>query len=834
METNTLFNIENTRNFVITAHIDSGKTSLSDTILGIGRLVNLDKVGESRGCDTREDEIARGITIKSTGVSIGFKYGEDEFTANLIDTPGHSDFAQNTQSAMKVVDGAVVLLDAVSGIETQTTTVVRQALSERLRPVLVINKFDRFIHELKLEPEEAYQRLVKMIADVNNLISEYQTDDNKWFDKELSPSDGSVIFTCAYRNFGFDIDYFAELYATKFMQNKPDVSPEEYAKVKETYRKVLWGDYYLDPVTKKPTTTVTDKRVWCEYIYKPMKNLYDAIMNGETEKFTNILQNKFDTNLTNDETQLAGAELYKKVFKRVFQLAPVLKKLIVNHLPNPIVAQKYRVDVLYDGPLTEDDPGYKAIKYCDPNGPVMFFTSLMTPADSKDLGGKRFNAFGRLFAGTIKPGDRITIMNENYEYGKKANVALNKTVPRVLKIVASKTFNLESAPAGIIIALGGIDEYLVKSGTITSNADYSTLYPIKAVKFVVSPVVDIAVRVKNPQDIPKLSEGMRSLAKSDPIIRCVTNEDGENVISCVGELHAEISFNDLVKFCGVELVKSDPIVPLRETITEATGKESLKKSANKHNRLTMVAEPLPEELIELLESNEYSTRDMQKLIRLLVDKFGWDSNTARKVWGLEPYNKPNCIFVDCTIGTAYMNEIKDGVLNGFKYAVMESVLCGEPMRGVCIKLVDCTLHADAIHRGSGQMMPTSRDCIRACMLANKPTLYEPVYQVTVTVPRDDVGTIYSSLSYKRGNVVNEESNDGTPIVTVTGHLPVMESFGFDSFIKEKTSGRAFPSLAFSHWQPLDPKSVDKQILETRKRKGLKEEIPKYEDYNDKL
>ncbi len=94
--TDSLFDINRTRNFVITAHIDSGKTSLSDTILGIGKLVNLDKVGESRGCDTREDEIQRGITIKSTGVMISFKHNEEEFTASLIDTSGHFDFSQNT------------------------------------------------------------------------------------------------------------------------------------------------------------------------------------------------------------------------------------------------------------------------------------------------------------------------------------------------------------------------------------------------------------------------------------------------------------------------------------------------------------------------------------------------------------------------------------------------------------------------------------------------------------------------------------------------------------------------------------------------------------------
>lgn len=828
---NTFFDINNVRNFVICAHVDAGKSTISDSFLGIGKLINPDRMGEDRLTDTREDEKTRGITIKSTGVSLDFTHDNVQYNANIIDTPGHADMNCNTASSMRIVDGAVILLDAVSGIETQTVTVLRQALAERLKPVLVINKIDRFLAELRLEPEEAYQRLVKMIDEVNVLISEYQTEGTQWV---LTPLDGSVIFTCAYRSYGFDIDFFAELYANKVKQNKPDLSEEDYVKTKETYQKILWGDFYIDNTTKKPTTAITDKRIWCEYIYKPIKNLYEAIERGETEKLTNILSNKFDTCLIKDEIELVGAELYKKLFKRVFKLAPILKKLVVNHLPNPAVAQRYRVDVLYDGPLTEDDEGYRAIKNCDPNGPVIFYASLMTPADAKDQGGSKFNAFGRIFSGTIRPGDRMTVLNENYEHGKTKNYSLNKTIPRVLKLVASKAYNLEQASAGILIALSGIDEYLVKSGTVTSNSDVNTLYPIRATKFVVSPVVNIAVRAKNPQDIPKLAEGMRRLAKSDPIIKCVTNENGENVISCVGELHAEICFEDLKKFSGVDLIKSDPIVPLRETITEATGTVSLKKSANKHNRLMMSAEPLQEELIELLESGEYSTRDMMKLSRMLIDQFGWNSNDARKIWALTPYEKPNCILVDCTVGAQYMNEIKDGVVSGFEYAVENGVLCEEPLRGLRINLVDVVLHADAIHRGVGQLMPASRDCIRACVLANLPTLHEPVYRVTVSTTRDNVGSIYSALSYKRGNVINEESHESNPIVTLTGTLPVTESFGFDSFIKEKTSGEAFPSLTFSHWQPLDARLVEQYIIATRKRKGLSETIPKYADFNDKL
>lgn len=781
---------ENIRNFVICAHIDAGKSTLSDSILGMGNLIKFDNIGEKRGTDTRQDEIDRGITIKSTGVTIGIGWEDKEYMLNLIDTPGHSDFSMNVSASLKITDGCAVVLDAVSGIETQTITVLRQALAERVKPILIINKFDRLIQELKLDGEEAYIKLVKMIGDVNAVINEYQTDDNKWLQTELTPSNGNVIFTCAYRNWGWDLDMFADFYSRKT------------GKSKENFMKVLWGDYYIDSQTHQITTTPspTGKRVFAEYIYKPMKNLYDAIMASNVQKYTNIL-NKFDHQLQSDEKELIGSELYKKLFRRIYSLSPVLKKVIVSHLPSPITAQKYRVDVLYDGPLDPSDPTYLAIKNCDPNGPLMFYTSLMVPADKN--GGGRFNAFGRIFSGTIKAGDKVTIMGENFEPGKNKNVVFGKNVQKVVKMVASKTHTLESASSGQIIALCGIDQYLLKSGTITSNTDITSLYPIKTVKFVVSPVVRIAITPKNISELPKLIEGMHRLSKSDPIIECTTSESGENIIACVGELHAEISINDLKMFSGIELNVSDPVISFRETITETSGITCLKKSANKHNRIYMQAEPLSEELVTLLESGEYGMKDMGKLSKILVEKFGWDKHKASKIWAIGPYDKPSNIIVDCTVGLSYLNEIKDGVIGGFNQAILNGIIAEEPIRGVQFNLMDFVLHADAIHRGVGQMMPTSRDCIYACMLANKPTLYEPVYMASITTVRDKVGSIYSCLSHKRGEVINEESSDGTPTITIQGYLPVIESFGFDSYVKEQTSGQAFPNLSFSHWKQMD-------------------------------
>lgn len=115
--------IDDVRNMVICAHIDAGKTTLSDTILGMGNLINFDNIGEKRGTDTMVEEQERGITIKATGVSLEVKHADKEYMVNLIDTPGHTDFSMNVSASLKVTDGCFVLLDAVSGIETQTITV---------------------------------------------------------------------------------------------------------------------------------------------------------------------------------------------------------------------------------------------------------------------------------------------------------------------------------------------------------------------------------------------------------------------------------------------------------------------------------------------------------------------------------------------------------------------------------------------------------------------------------------------------------------------------------------------------------------------------------------
>ena len=197
---------ENIRNIGIAAHIDHGKTTLSDNLLAGAGMMSDDLAGKQLVLDFHEDEQTRGITIDSASVSMVHDIGDKEFLINLIDTPGHVDFGGDVTRAMRAVDGAVVLCCAVEGVMPQTETVLRQALKERVKPILFINKVDRLMKELQLTPEKMQERFVKIIAHVNELIIKIAPDEfgQKW---QVNVQDGSVCFGSAFHNWAMSVSY---------------------------------------------------------------------------------------------------------------------------------------------------------------------------------------------------------------------------------------------------------------------------------------------------------------------------------------------------------------------------------------------------------------------------------------------------------------------------------------------------------------------------------------------------------------------------------------------------------------------------------------------------
>jgi len=835
------------RNISVIAHVDHGKSTLTDSLIGKAGIIADARQGEARFMDTRDDEQARSITIKSTCVSLYYlKDMEDgsqkPYLINLIDSPGHVDFSSEVTAALRVTDGALVVVDCIEGVCVQTETVLRQAIAERIKPILFVNKLDRIFLELSMTPEESFKSFRNSIESVNVIVETY--NDESLGDIQVAPENGRVGFGSGLHAWGFTLETFAKMYENKFGLNK------------EKLMKRFWGNNCWHPGLKKwvrhdpvnnpysregePTNLV---RGFCQFIMQPMITLFDAIMEDDPDTYWPII-NALQLGLSSDEKDLVRKPLLKVVMRRWIPAGDALLNMIVQHLPSPAEAQRYRCEILYSGDLTDsicDD-----IRSCNPNGHLSMYVSKMCPTSEKG----RFIAFGRVFSGTIATGQTVRIYGPDYKPGSKRDLYVKK-VQRTLLMMGRYVEQLSDCPCGNMVGLVGIDQYLLKSGTITTSEE---ALPFNTMKFSVSAVVRVAVEPTSAQDLPKLVEGLKRLSKSDPLVKTFTAKTGEHIIAGAGELHLEICLKDLKEqyMKGAALRVSEPVVSYCEGISGKTGgmKEDggqfpemvVAKSPNKHNRLYVWAEPVSPELCDLIDEGEITPdQDFKKRARILANDHGWQVGEARKIWsfGVPPDSLPNFI-VDAAKGVQFLNEIKDHVVGAFMQVTGGGVIADEAWRGIRINIDDVTLHADAIHRGAGQIMPCAKKVFYACQIASEPILYEPFYLVDITVPNNALSGVYATLNSRRGEVETMQERIGTPLVQIRAFLPVAESFGFTQLLRQKTAGQAFPQMKFDHWgqangHPLREGSPAYEVvMKLRERKGLKLELPQFMDYYDRI
>ncbi|UJG39960.1 MAG: GTP-binding protein [Candidatus Heimdallarchaeum aukensis] len=203
---NHMKNKELIRNICIVSHVDHGKTTLSDYLLQAGGLISQSLAGSARVLDYLEEEQQRGITIKTANISFIYKHKETDYLINLVDTPGHVDFSGLVAQAIRLVDGVIIVVDAVEGVMAQTHSVIKQSIEEGLKPILFINKVDRLINELKLDEKTIESKLNTIIQFVNELILQYSYNNN--IQRKVSFSDGTVIIGSAL--YGWALSKYSE------------------------------------------------------------------------------------------------------------------------------------------------------------------------------------------------------------------------------------------------------------------------------------------------------------------------------------------------------------------------------------------------------------------------------------------------------------------------------------------------------------------------------------------------------------------------------------------------------------------------------------------------
>ncbi len=711
---------EHIRNIGIVAHIDHGKTTLSDSLLAGAGIISEELAGRQLFMDSDPEEQARGITIDASNVSMVHEYEGTDFLINMIDTPGHVDFGGDVTRAMRAVDGAVVLVDAVEGTMPQTETVLRQALKEQVRPVLFINKVDRLINELKVDEMEMQIRLGKVIDKVNKLIKGMNEDmyNAGW---KLDASNGTVAFGSSLYKWAVSVPFM----------KRSGVS------FKDVYDKCREGDMkYL--ATKSP-------------------------------------------------------------------LCEVVLDMVVSHLPNPFDAQKRRIKVIWHGDI--ESPEGKSMLTCDPNGPIaLMVTDISFDPHAGEV------ATGRLFSGKLKRGVELYVMGS----AKKSN-----RIQQVGIFMGPTRTEVEELYAGNIAAVTGLRDAMVGS-TVTSLMEMTSF---EALKHYSEPVMTVAVEAKNMKDLPKLVEVLRQVAKEDPTLVITINEEtGEHLISGMGELHLEIITGRIKRDKGVEIITSEPIVVYRETVTQKTPGAVEGKSPNRHNRFYIEIEPLAEEIVTMIKSGDISMNQPALERRDTLMKAGYDKDEAKSVKDIKGTN----LFLDMTKGIQYLNETMELILEGLHEALAGGPLADEPVQNLKIRLVDVKLHEDAIHRGPAQVIPAVRSAVKAGILMANDSLLEPIQKIQITVPTDQMGNATAQIQGRRGQVLDLTSEGDT--VTVVGKAPVAELFGFAGDIRSATEGRAMWNTEFAGFEIVPASLVKDVVMSIRKRKGLKEQIPRPDDY----
>ncbi|XP_076444086.1 elongation factor-like GTPase 1 isoform X2 [Babylonia areolata] len=672
----------NIRNICILAHVDHGKTTLADALVASNGIISQRMAGKMRYMDSREDEQERGITMKSSAISLLFVKENCPYLVNLIDSPGHVDFSSEVSTAVRLCDGAVVLVDVVEGVCPQTHAVLRQAWLENIRPVLVLNKVDRLVSELKMSPLEAFLHLQNILVQVNLLTNSlftseamertstapaesggetseqsydwtYIEDEEEEKNIFFSPDRGNVIFACALDGWGFSISDFARMYSEK-LSIKQDV-----------LQKTLWGDYYINMKAKrilKGAQSKGKKPLFVQFVLDNIWAVYEAVVHKRdkemTEKIIKSLGLKVgprDIRHNDSRVQLCA------IMSQWLPLSDAVLSVVVSQLPSPLQMTEERVEKLlcsHNQHFRALPPTSQALKTdfvaCSSSeeAPVVVYISKMFPVErkhlpqhrakplteaelqerakrareryaqslaqmgtqknglgggtkeeadflmmnatrtsedlqasgeEKDQGDHAFIAFARIFSGRLRRGQRLFVLGPKHNPATALSQNLSHdSVASSLQTLASghhvTTFTvsdtymfmgrelelLDGVPAGNILGLGGLEEHVLKSATLSSTVACPAFTDMA---FDAAPILRVAVEPVASGEMGQVMEGLRLLNQADPCVRVVVEETGEHVILTAGEVHLQRCVDDLrERYAKVEVNVSKPIVPFRETI----------------------------------------------------------------------------------------------------------------------------------------------------------------------------------------------------------------------------------------------------------------------------
>lgn len=638
--------LENIRNFCILAHVDHGKTTLSDSLVSSNGIISSKLAGKLRFLDSTEEEQKRGITMHSSAIALLYKFEDkaetggstssstsEDYLINLVDSPGHIDFSSDVSTAARLCDGALIIVDVLEGVCTQTHAVIYKALKERMKPCLVLNKIDRLIVELRLTPTEAFHHLRRIIENVNalaftlvnseflkineedifnNIVAAAIPDDDpmvaEW---TFSPEKGNVQFASALDGWGFGLMKFINFWHKKLGLNK------------NILRKYLFDDYAINMDTKKITKVEfadsTAQPMFATLVLNPLWKIYETlIINQEMNATLEYVKTEFEITLVNREINSRDLRsTLQSIMRKFLPLADSILRMVIRNMPNPRDAQKIRVKTLLNPEVIRSSSTgsscssnssatviesqlnnvMQGIETCanDVVAPLVVFISKMTPVRVAELSKRDiemvnlhrlnrdgnadselkhdqeiFMALGRVFSGVLTRRSELFVIGHKHDPlafsasltdTEMTSISLTGAVPdrcegsvtRVSMegdkigcylLLGPSVFPAESVPAGNIVGIIGLEDYILKSATLSDTWACS---PLKAITFQAKPMLKVAVEPVYAKDLKSLEVGLQSLYQFDPVVEVGVDVNGQRTMTCLGELHLDQCVKALIE-----------------------------------------------------------------------------------------------------------------------------------------------------------------------------------------------------------------------------------------------------------------------------------------------
>jgi U5 small nuclear ribonucleoprotein component len=830
------------RNIAVIGHLHHGKTSLIDLLVeNTHPSYPTDPKSQLRFTDTREDEILREISIKSKPVSLILPDSRDKsYLFNIIDTPGHPNFSDEVTAGLRISDGVILVVDVIEGVMVNTDLLIKHAVSYELPMILILNKIDRLVVEMKMPPGDAYYKIKHTLDEINTLLATYGHP-TKVIPTQFSPTSGNVLFASTLYGLLFSLSSFSKIYSSTF-GNTFDT---------EQFAKRLWGDLYFDDnrrtFSKKPPTGkgVTD-RTFVQFILEPLYKILGYTVSEEKDTLDPFLAT-LGVYLKKDTYSLNTKSLLKIVCQTMFGKLDCLVETAVRYLNPPNKSNK--IEKFYRGVRVGRE--YEEIsKYSAENATYVQIVKYFHRP-----GYETFDAFGRVFSGCVKRGQKISVLGESYStedpedinHYQITNLYIYNTRYRV---------HTDEVPAGNWVLIEGIDHSINKTATCISSDLVDKVEIMSPLKFYTPLIVKAALEPYNPSDLPKMLDGLRMCNKSYLALDTRIEESGEHVIVGTGELYLDSILHDLRNlYTDIEIKLSDPFVTFNETVIDTSSFKTYAETPNKLNRISLIAEPLESRISQDIEREVVSINwETSKLAKHFEKEYSWDILASRNIWAFGPdMNGPNIFLNDIIPGEVdpkSLLAIKDSVIQGFQWACREGPLCDEPIRNVKYRMIDATIAKEPLYRAGGQIIPTARRVCYTSMLLATPRLMEPYFLTEIQCTQDCIPAIYNVLQRRRGHVNSEVAKPGSPLYTVTASLPVIDSFGFETDLRTHTSGMAFSLSVFDHWAIVPGDPLDRKIqlrplepmpathlarefmVKTRKRKGLTDDLTIMKFFDD--